>query len=61
MVVAVLKVDDEGSWALGKIRLVVFRSYLQRPKDVVFEGFGEESLVMELENDEEGEEEEERM
>ena len=43
------------------MRLVVFRSLLQRPKDVVFEGVSEESLVMEVENDEEDEEEEERM
>ena len=41
--------------------LVVFRSLLQRPKDVVFEGLSEGSLVMEVEKEEEDEEEEERM
>ena len=35
----------------------MFRSLLQRPKDVVFEGLNEESLVVEVENDEEEEEE----
>ena len=40
--------------------LVVFRSLLQRPKDVVFEGLSEGSLVIEVEK-EEDEEEEERM
>ena len=38
--------------------VVVCRSCLQRPKDVVFEEFGAEGLVMEVENDEEEEEEE---
>ena len=33
--------------------LVVFESFLQRPKDVVFEGLSEEGLVMEVENEEE--------
>ena len=42
-----------------KIEVMVCRSCLQRPKDVVFEGFGEEGLVKVMENDEEGEEEEE--
>ena len=41
--------------------LIVFRSCLQRPKDVVFEGLSEEGLVIEVENGEEDEEEEERM
>ena len=43
---------------LMKMSLVVFKSFLQRPKDVVFEGLSEEGLVMEVvENDEEGGEE----
>ena len=29
-----------------KIEVVVFESYLQRPKDVVFEGLSSEGLVM---------------
>ena len=33
--------------------------FLQRPKDVVFEGLSEKSLVMEVENEEEDEEEDE--
>ena len=39
----------------------MFESFLQRPKDVVFEGLSEEVLVMEVENVEEDEVEEERM
>ena len=42
-----------------KIELVVCRSYLQRSKDVVFEGFGGEGLVTEVENGDEDEKEEE--
>ena len=43
-----------------KMSLVVFESFLQRPKDVIFEGLGEEGLVMEVvENDKGGGEEEE--
>ena len=44
-----------------KMEVVVCRSYLQRPKDVVFEGFSEEGLVIEVENDKEDEREEEGM
>ena len=39
----------------------MFDSYLQRPKDVIFEELSEESLVMEVENDEEDDDEEEGM
>ena len=38
------------------MEVVVFDSCFQRPKDVIFEGLSEESLVMEVENDEEDEE-----
>ena len=31
---------------LVRMRVVVFESYLQRPKDVIFEGLSEEGLVM---------------
>ena len=44
---------------LMKMSLVVFESFLQRPKDVVFEGLSEEGLVIEVENGEKDEEEEE--
>ena len=40
---------------------VMFKSFLQRPNDVIFEGLSEEGLVMEMENDEEYEGEEEGM
>ena len=44
------------------MEIVVCRSCLQRPKDVVFEGLSCEGLVMEmLENDEEDEEEKEEV
>ena len=41
------------------MEVVVWRSCLQRPKDVVFKGFGGEGLVKVMENYEEGEQEEE--
>ena len=39
MMVAVSREGDESSYVLEKIEVVVFRSCLQRPKDVIFEGF----------------------
>ena len=59
--VAVLNGEDESSCVLEKMELVVFRSYFQRPKDVIFEGLSNEGLVMVvLKNDEEEEESVER-
>ena len=46
MVVAVLGDEDGSSWDLVKMSLVVFKSFLQRPKNVIFEGLSEEGLVM---------------
>ena len=42
------------------MEFVVFESYLQRPKNVIFEGLNKEDLVMVVRNDEEGEESVER-
>ena len=39
MVVAASREGDESSCVLEKMEDVVFRSCLQRPKDVIFEGF----------------------
>ena len=61
MMVAVCKEKERTLEFLMKMSLVVFESFLQRPKDVVFEGLSEEGLVMEVENGEEDKEEEERM
>ena len=57
VVVAVLNGEEESSWVLDEMEVVVYRLCLQRPKDVVFEGLSSEGLVMKLENDEEDEEE----
>ena len=60
MKVAVLNGEQESSWILDEIEVTVYRSCLQRPKDVIFEGLSSEGLVMEVvENNEEDEEEEE--
>ena len=44
-----------------RVRVVVFESCLQTPKDVIFEGLSEGGLVIMVENDEEDDEEEEEM
>ena len=44
--VAVSSEGDESSCVLEKMELVVFKSCLQRPKDVIFEGLSDEGLVM---------------
>ena len=54
MKVAVCKEKERALEFLMKMSLVVFEFFLQRPKDVVFEGLSEERLVMEVENREEG-------
>ena len=51
----------ENSWDLLKMMLVVFRSYLQRPKDEVFEGLSERFWWWWWWRKEEGEEEEEEV
>ena len=63
MMVAVLSEERESSWVLNEMEFVVYRSCLQKTKDVVFEGFSGEGLVMEVEveNEEEDEGEQERM
>ena len=64
MKVAIYKEKERTLEFLMKMNFVIFEPFLQRPKDVVFEGLIEEGLVMEGENgeeDEEEEEEEERM
>ena len=43
------------------MEVIVFASFLQRPKEVIFEGLGEKGLVIEVENKEEDEEKEERI
>ena len=58
---AVCKEKERALEFLMKMSLVLFESFLQRPKEVVFEGLSEESLVMEVENVEEDEKEEERI
>ena len=44
--VAVTREGDENSCVLEEIRLVVFESCLIRSRDVIFEGFSGEGLVM---------------
>ena len=46
IMVAVLNGEDESSWVLLRVKVIVFESCLQRPKDVIFEGVSDEGLVM---------------
>ena len=43
---AVTKEEYENSCVLKEIRFVVFEPCLQRSKDVIFEGFTDEGLVI---------------
>ena len=38
--------EGESSWVLVRAHIVVFGSYLQKSKDVIFEELSEEALVM---------------
>ena len=47
VMVVVTREENENSCVLKEIRLVVFESYLQSSKDVIFEGLSGGGLVME--------------
>ena len=46
VMVVVSRGEDESSYVLEEMEVVVFESCLQRPKDVIFEGVSDEGLVM---------------